>query len=685
MKTFLACASLIAAFALGFSGVELPSSAGNQSIDEKPRNTASKADIAPQKAPKAPLLAQTQAPSASSQTQPRQKAAKKRVQLPSPPVSQQFSYRLNDKQFFASVTRQPLNGYTVTETTLNAPLFMRVFEKDGHVLTAFNFRPDAIATLDASLLAPKSGAYTIAIGRGDTVYETVDIKEHHAGQEWVWMNKPINFVRRPMDTGQYPRHEIQKIYNASRALVNDDATLNKQSVTPALYVPLSTGRIVPKWGRAGKQPRVHWDTYTSAWILTGNDAFWARTVEAALGHLASPLARFAAGTSDIPDLTTQEYARTYLGVRQYRDAPRVPRAEPNDSMTGVKLTTDTPHWAAPQWEVYALSDHPYFLYSAQQFTNYVVWASRPRLRHKQNNRASWRDTPNYTDPNSDVPDRLVVDSQEQRSLGKGLMGALRLWTLTPEDAPDWLLPKSYWAKVIRDTQAYIADNYGNAALWKLGLTERNYYDLKKNKQADVDFDFMDLQINWAIYACLYAGFDEFQDIADHITLKTGEILAALGPIHPSFTKAARIGRKTNANFNTWHEVADYVRANPDTFIDGPAGKQIRIAEVIGPNFIGTRWKWNAPRVQAMTAIIWQLAKDNGDSKTQEAFAQYWRSYEKARVHFSYYNHYREPQPYWSLGHWKTAIDWMVEGPDPSGRAQVFAESEMVRRGMIAPR
>lgn len=675
MKTSLILASLTAALLLGFYTNSPAPQTGQAIAAETAATMADKTAISKtQNAPEPERPRAQQAPPAAQKPLAPNRAA--------PPISTQFSYSIDGTQTYARNVRGSLNGYSVTETATDAALFMRVFEKNGHVLAAFNYSPSVIPIRDANAKAPASGAYTVTIMRGGAVLGQVSIQTHHAGQEWVWMNGPLKYLRTPMETGQYPRHEWQQIYDpfsSSKTLIKDTLDLKDWTSTPAPYVPLSVGRNIPNWRATGKHPEVHWDLYTSAWILTGEDAYWGRVMEGALNQLAAPLARFAQGTSNIPDLRTQQFARTYIGNTHHAGFDRVPQGGASDPISGRAIVPDTPHWAAPQWEAYALSDHPYFLYSAQQFTNYMVWANRPDRRHALSSWKTWRDRPNYADPSVVVPDRLVVDSEQQRALGKGLMAALRMWQLTPEETPEWLLPKAYWAKIVRDTASHITDVYGQMPAWKLGLTERNYGPIQRTTQGDTAFDFMDLQVNWAVFACLYAGFDEYRPIADHITLTTGDILDALGAGHPSITKGSDPGN--DVNFDSWREYAAFMRSNPDKFVASANGKTIQLAAIIGPRSIGTAYKWNEARVQGMTAAIWQLAKDNGDTSTQQAFAGFWRKYETARLH---HNLYSKDKPYWSHGHWSTTLDWMLEGPDPSGEAQIYSEADMAKRGMINP-
>ena len=258
------------------------------------------------------------------------------------------------------------------------------------------------------------GAYTVEIVRNDGMLITIDVPEHFHLSRWRWQSDPRPVRRTPEELAH---EKLLPHY--------DGSVIARYAKThaPQVYTPMTLAGIMGNQQTTGERPDIG--------IVTDWQADYLCVGEGIATLLAQAE---AAGTfnihvrvDDAAPMDLFEWPNASMYNHAQSD-PYVVRTACD--VNGAKIVYDTQHSPALAYVPWLLTGDPYYLEELQFSANADVLMQPPSSRWRLNG----------------------------RGLAWGLRNSLYAWAATPEAVPDWLLPRSIWARHLDQYRAYAAEN-----------------------------------------------------------------------------------------------------------------------------------------------------------------------------------------------------------------------------------
>ena len=253
--------------------------------------------------------------------------------------------------------------------------------------------------------------YTVQIIRADGAVITVDVPQHFHLSRWRWQSAERPVRRTPQELAR------------DGLLPHFDGSILARYATdyaPQVYEPMGLAGMTPNQTQTGERPDIGIVTGWQADYLCVGSNLSTIMAQAEAGGTFNLHVR-ASDDSGPMDLFEWPNASFYDNAQSN---PRIMRTQ--CEVNGAKLQYDTQHAPAPTYLPFLLTGDPYFLEALQFEANADVLAQPPQSRWRLNG----------------------------RGLAWGLRNCLYAWAATPETVPDWLLPRSYWARHIDEYRSY---------------------------------------------------------------------------------------------------------------------------------------------------------------------------------------------------------------------------------------
>lgn len=494
-------------------------------------------------------------------------------------------------------------------------------------------------------------AYTAEALLDGEVVGSYQISNHTMGQEWSHVEGARADIRTPADfvaEGHIPRHKRYPTFDSKLALRAPNF-LWKPPAAARAYQPLEPINIIKFMPSTGLHEEVHWTTALSRWLFVPSYKKTARrNINATAESFASfPIFIRHKNAEHSIDLSSKRYRFSAFSRTALAGANKVVIMAARAPIPGVSYVSapsdkqwaaDVAHLACASWEEYLLSGDPYHLRLTQFCANFAIGFENVAYRMHGS---------------IDGKPLLVPSMVQPRALGKGLMMLWRAWALTPDAAYDWLLPKAYFAKALRDTafqgSTYLAkDPY--AQYGKVNASHRRGRTRGAN-----GYEQQQMQGLWSVAHAAKNGFPEFEPMAAWMMAGFGDMFAVYGANYPIASIKANADSQI---FKTWQDAADWVKAkNP--------GKPVYADERL------KQWRYQAPRNQGMAAAISQLGYPQ--------FTDYWQVFENRRIelHKCHVATGRRidlgDECPTKVSYWGTPEDWQI---DPAPVAEFARKSKL---------
>lgn len=284
-------------------------------------------------------------------------------------------------------------------------------------------------------------AYKASIMRNGRVVFTTEVPEHFWHSRWRWQSAPRPVTQSPAEliaAGLLPHYDgsVCPFTPASK---------------PFTYSPMTLAGLAPNGGMTGERGDIGLVTEWQAdYICTGK-------------NLATVLAQGEA-MNTFPVCFRDEHtggpldALKYAGASTYPGAGGSPQVAvvPGTRLRGIPLTLDPAHEPEGSYLPFLLTGDPYYLEMMQFQDVFNLVKLPPHARYRTTGGV--------------------------RAFAWSLRTAGRLAKVTPADVPNWLLPQSYFAKVLANYVAFL-----QASVESADPRCRNFSVIQQSATTSFDF------------------------------------------------------------------------------------------------------------------------------------------------------------------------------------------------------
>ena len=314
------------------------------------------------------------------------------------------------------------------------------------------FRPDADRSRDEVVvergklrLAPGESPshllepYTATILKDGKRIAEVTVPHHWWFARWRWQSAPRKIVRTYKDL-----IALKAIMPLSTEYAFGNKPLTNDPVrSPTWSGPMSTGGLAVGMGAGGVRPELGPITeYNALYLLTADPAALRASLAQAEAVGSWPVWVRDDQTGALLDVYTHPNV-DFL----YTSSLKIPQPPmPKDGQGNYPpnwFFLDTAHLPDPAYVPWLLTDDPYF-YEGLELTG--TWALLYSSYHRDAQKLQG-----------------LVNPGETRAWAWGLRTVSRLAAFAPASPPSWLLPQSYWQRVVADNLTYTAQYVASPA------------------------------------------------------------------------------------------------------------------------------------------------------------------------------------------------------------------------------
>jgi hypothetical protein len=257
------------------------------------------------------------------------------------------------------------------------------------------------------------GNYAVEIVRSDGTLVTVDVLEHFHLSRWRWQSEPRPVRRTPEELA----HEKLLPHFDGSVIARYAKTHAAQT-----YEPMGLAGIMANQQTTGERPDIGIVTDWQADYLCVGEGLGTILAQ---GEAAGTF-NMHVRVDDAAPMDLFEWPTASMADHAQSD-PYILRT--NCDVDGAPLKYDTGHSPAPAYVPFLLTGDPYYLEEIQFQANMDVLVCSPSSRWRQNG----------------------------RYLAWSMRNSLYAWQATPDNVPDWLLPRSIWADHLDQYRAYVAE------------------------------------------------------------------------------------------------------------------------------------------------------------------------------------------------------------------------------------
>lgn len=374
---------------------------------------------------------------------------------------------------------------------------------------------------DVNAAAANLPAYHVKITRKERVLAEIDVPRHWWFSAWRWQSAWRPIIR----TADYLT-SVGALPPFSRKL-----TQFCQPTTKVRYAgPMDSAGLCLSMGMAGDRPDIGLVTECQAeYILTNR-------IEALHSLLAQ-----AEAAGSVPWHCRDEVTGAPIDFFKHPMAhwyhQRLNGPYEYVNTTKTEWAIDDAHQPALAYVPYLLTGDPYYLEKLQfQGTYNIGWA----VYHREVQRLQ------------------VVNPGQTRSFAWGIRTLAQLARITPAVTPKWLLPRSYWKRMLEENRVYFEREYVKNT--KPACTVF-HAATRQDQVASWQEIYLSLSIGWAVLL----GFSEWREafdwkIASTIALSNGKSGWPRQWCSPYYYKLAN--ESTGKSYQSWREAWEAFKADP---------------------------------------------------------------------------------------------------------------------------
>ena len=318
--------------------------------------------------------------------------------------------------------------------------------------------------------APLSSAsYIATIKRGGRTHASISVPEHYCWSRWRWQSAP-RLVRKSsgalQTSGKVPRFD-------------PSLTIGRRPKfgLPDRYEPMSFPRLAKDMGATGERGEIGIITEAQAeWLVTGNPGALAQMLVQAEAHGSVPV--------HVRDATMAP-----ISIERYPTASSFWDKGAGHADPWVKpkapIRPERAHYPSLAFVPFLLTGDPYYLEEVQ-FT---------AQSHLLNYNTSLRNR-----------DQGVLGSEQTRGYAWGMRSLFQAALATPDEVPSWLLPRSYFSRIIANNLAMFTARQMEDTSDPLKANCHFAIDVSLDHIAPWQQDFLTAVLGWAVRA----GFTEWR-------------------------------------------------------------------------------------------------------------------------------------------------------------------------------
>ena len=296
-----------------------------------------------------------------------------------------------------------------------------------------SFRPDKnsdrievvveLGHVTSDMSAPfTSDGYTFRLTQDGKEVASEDIPFHFWGGRWRWQSEERPILKSCSDVKDdpfLPQLEKSKLGHEPR---------NK----PVYSGPFTMPEFERGMPTTGERHDIGVITDWTASCLLGRKMDEKSLIALAADYSAVPVHHFRLETGEMIDITQREYQSLNFHWNTRGKPDHIAGAGVDRKKYPTFVSHDTAHHPSLFYVPFLLTEDPFWLEELQFST----------LRHML--------ASNWDRTNNEAGQRLSIFKGQMRGFAWGWRDVLHAHYLTPEDAPDWFLPKSYYDKLLAD-------------------------------------------------------------------------------------------------------------------------------------------------------------------------------------------------------------------------------------------
>lgn len=324
--------------------------------------------------------------------------------------------------------------------------------------------------------AQNLGAYSVEILRGETRLARIDVPQHYWFSRWRWQSE-----RRPVVA------KVDALIHAGLLPPYGNVIPGPRQPFPPRYSPMELAGVTPGMPNTGERPDIG--------PLTEWQANWLCTQSADVRDVVFDQAE-ASGTA--PWYVRDEKTGAPFSIESYPDGGWYGEGHANNpeiTRIKTKVIPDVSHQPALTYLPFLLTGDPYYL-EALQFQ--ATWG------------LGWQPA------QSRQGAKGILFYGQTRGYAWSLRNLMQIVKLMPESAPSWLLPRSYWQRILDNNRSWFVQTYLHGAdpQWKIfRAATRVGQDNHPNAKGELvtapwQEEFLGFILGWMVLM----GFDTWREI-----------------------------------------------------------------------------------------------------------------------------------------------------------------------------
>jgi len=296
-----------------------------------------------------------------------------------------------------------------------------------------SFRPDTtsdrvevvveLGHVTSDMSAPfTAGEYTFRLSQNGKEIASQKVPFHFWGGRWRWQSEERPILKTCDDIKDHPF-----LPQLEKARLGHDP-----GKKPVYSGPFTMPEFERGMGNGGERHDIGVVTGWSASCLLGGAMDEENLIALAADYSAVPVHHFRLPSGEMIDITKPAYQNHNFHWNTRGNPNHIAMGGADRKAYPSFVSHDTAHHPSLFFIPFLLTEDPFWLEELQYSTLRHILAS------------------NFERTSNDAGQRLAIFKGQMRGFAWGYRDILHAHYLTPDDAPNWLLPKSYYDKLLAD-------------------------------------------------------------------------------------------------------------------------------------------------------------------------------------------------------------------------------------------